>query len=86
MSLKREIFKRKRCNAPRVDNAERMEEYRISEGSFGDLWINQLIETANQQPRALLVGRIVALEVELERIQEELKSIENHHVSFNGRF
>lgn len=74
MTLKNKF--RKRCNAPRVDNAERMEEYRIEKCNFEEMWINQLIETADQMPRGTLVRRIVALELELMQIQEELKSLE----------
>ncbi|CAG5098707.1 Oidioi.mRNA.OKI2018_I69.XSR.g15903.t1.cds [Oikopleura dioica] len=69
---------RQSCKAPRLDNADLMDNNLIDaevcdRSEFLNLWLEQLEETSRTLPHEKLLQRVVELETELVDTQEKLK-------------
>ena len=70
-------FQRKRCNAPYISNTDLMKNAKLynPDDDFLRSWFTELENSMEEQTHRSLVERVLALELELMRVQAELKSI-----------
>ena len=70
-------FQRKRCNAPYINNTDLMENAKLynPDDDFLRSWFTELENAMEEQTHGSLVERVLALELELMRVQDEMKRL-----------